>query len=259
MNELQHPRPTGPLATTGRHRANGVPIEVSDLVKRYGDLEVLHGVSFTAHAGEITGLLGPNGAGKSTTMRILLGLASADGGSATFAGSAYRDLDRPTTLVGAVVDLAAAHPAMTARGHLRTYAALGGHAETSVERVVHLTGLVGYADRRIRGFSTGMRQRLALATALLGDPAVLVLDEPTNGLDPAGIAWMRGFLRRFADAGGTVLISSHVLTELQQSIDRAVLIDHGRVVWSGDRAALDPDGGSLEALYLRLTGAEAAA
>jgi ABC-2 type transport system ATP-binding protein len=238
---------------------NGVDIEVTDLVKRYGDVEALHGVSFTARAGEITGFLGPNGAGKSTTMRILLGLASADRGSAGFGGSAYRDFDRPGNVVGAVVDLAAAHPAMTARAHLRTYAALGGHPESSVARVVHLVGLVAYADRRIRGFSTGMRQRLALATALLGDPAVLVLDEPTNGLDPAGIAWMRDFLRRFADAGGTVLISSHVLTELQQSIDRAVLMDEGRVIWSGDRAALDLDGGSLEALYLRLTGAEVAA
>jgi ABC-2 type transport system ATP-binding protein len=233
-----------------------VDIEVTDLTKRFGDVSAIEGVTFRAPAGRITGFIGANGAGKSTTMRILLGLVSPDEGSARFGERRYRDLANPSDIVGAVIDLASAHPSMTARGHLRTYAALGGHPPERVTEVATLTGLEAFIDRRIRGYSTGMRQRLALATALLGDPRVLVLDEPSNGLDPAGIVWMRSFLRRFADDGGTVLISSHVLGELQQLIDHVVLIDHGRVIWNGTRSQLTELGDDLEAVYLHLTSTE---
>lgn len=235
---------------------NAVEIDVVGLAKSFRDVEAVREVTFTAPAGQVTGFIGANGAGKSTTLRMLVGLTSPDRGAAHFGGTPYRDLAEPSGTVGAVLDIAAAHPSMTAIGHLRTYAALGGHAPARVAEVIALTGLDEYADRRIRGFSTGMRQRLALATALLGDPDVLVLDEPSNGLDPAGIMWLRIFIRRFADAGGTVLISSHVLAELEQVVDRVVLIDRGRIIWIGSRAELTEQGG-LEAAYFQLaiTGA----
>ncbi|WP_232331265.1 ABC transporter ATP-binding protein [Agromyces laixinhei] len=230
---------------------NAVDIEVVGLEKRFGNVAAVHGATFTAPAGQVTGFIGANGAGKSTTLRMLVGLTTPDGGSAHFGGTPYRALARPSRTVGAVLDIAGAHPSMTAIGHLRTYAALGGHAPGRIGDVISLTGLESYAHRRIRGFSTGMRQRLALATALLGDPAVLVLDEPSNGLDPAGIVWLRRFIRRFADAGGTVLISSHVLAELEQVVDGVVLIDAGRILWSGTRTQLVERGG-LEAMYFQL-------
>ncbi|GAA1818326.1 ABC transporter ATP-binding protein [Agromyces neolithicus] len=230
---------------------SAVDIEVAGLAKRFGQVEAVHDVTFTAKAGQVTGFIGANGAGKSTTLRMLVGLTAPDRGSAEFGGTPYRDLVDPSGTVGAVLDIAGAHPSMTAVGHLRTYAALGGHAPARVDEVITLTGLEPYAHRRIRGFSTGMRQRLALATALLGDPDVLVLDEPSNGLDPAGIMWLRLFIRRFADAGGTVLISSHVLAELEQVVDGVVLIERGRVLWSGSRAQLAEQGG-LEAMYFQL-------
>ncbi|WP_350347772.1 ATP-binding cassette domain-containing protein [Agromyces sp. G08B096] len=236
-----------------------VGVAVDRLAKRFGEVEAVAGVSFTAPAGRITGFVGANGAGKSTTLRMLLGLVASDGGDARFGGTRYRDLPDPSGTVGAVVDLASANPAMTARGHLRTYATLGGHPRERVAEVIALTALADFADRRIRGYSTGMRQRLALATALLGDPDVLVLDEPSNGLDPAGIVWMRSFLRGFADDGGTVLISSHVLTELQQLVDDVVLIDRGSIRWHGTRTELLELGGDLETVFFALTATEASA
>lgn len=238
---------------------SGIDIEVTGLAKRFGEVDAVRDVSFSAPAGSVTGFVGANGAGKSTTLRMLLGLVHPDRGRSCFGGTPFRDLDDPSGVVGAVLDLAAAHPSMTARGHLRTYAALGGHSVARVDEVIGSTGLTTYADRRIRGFSTGMRQRLALATALLGDPSVLVLDEPSNGLDPAGILWMRTFLRGFADAGGTVLISSHVLSELEQIVDGVVVIDQGRIVWTGSRDELTARGGDLEALYFQFAAAEVAA
>lgn len=232
---------------------NGIPIEIAGLTKRFGQLLAADAVSFRAEPGRVTGFVGPNGAGKSTTLRALLGLTSADAGSAHFDGTAYRDLRDPTGTVGAVLDLAAAHPATTGHGHLRTYCTLGGHPAHRVEEVIAITGLDGFAGRRVSGYSTGMRQRLALATALLGDPAVLVLDEPSNGLDPAGIVWLRTFLRRFAATGRTVLLSSHVLSELQLSIDDLVLIDHGRIAWTGPVAEFAGRGLTLEEAFLERT------
>lgn len=158
-----------------------------------------------------------------------------------------------------MLDIASAHPTTTARGHLSTFSALGGHPPHRVTEVINAVKLDGFADRRVGGFSTGMRQRLALATALLGDPSVLVLDEPSNGLDPAGIVWLRGFLRDFAASGRTVLISSHVLTELQHSIDDLVLINHGRIAWSGTLSAFTGHGTTLEEAFLNLTTKEHAA
>ncbi|WP_433161560.1 ABC transporter ATP-binding protein [Kribbella sp. CA-247076] len=235
---------------------SGLPIRVSGLAKRFGSVEAVVDATFTAEAGRVTGFVGPNGAGKSTTLRMLLGLTRPDRGIASFGETPYRDLAAPTGTVGAVLDIAAAHPAATARGHLRTFGDLGGHPRERVDRVIDAVDLGGYADRRVKGFSTGMRQRLALATALLGDPGVLVLDEPSNGLDPAGIVWLRTFLRDFAASGRTVLVSSHVLTELQYSIDDLVLIDHGRIAWSGSLPDFTEHGGTLEEAFLALTAKE---
>ncbi|MGW9630694.1 ABC transporter ATP-binding protein [Agromyces sp. NPDC055520] len=231
-------------------------IEVRGLAKRIGAVEAVRDASFVAKAGRVTGFLGPNGAGKSTTLRMLLGLTRPDAGTALIGGIRYRDLADPSGTVGAVLDVAGAHPAMTARGHLRSFAALGGHRVERVVRVAELTGIAEYLDRRVGSFSTGMRQRLALATALLGAPDVLVLDEPSNGLDPAGIVWLRTFLRDFAQHGGTVLLSSHVLTELQHGIDDLVLIDRGRTTWTGPLSAFTHRGTSLEAAFLELTSGE---
>jgi ABC-2 type transport system ATP-binding protein len=232
---------------------SGAAIEVAGLTKRFGTFDAVHDVSFVAHAGRVTGFLGPNGAGKSTTLRILLGLVRPDAGSARFRGIRYPDLADPSGTVGAVLDLAGAHPAMTARGHLRTACDLGGHHRGRIDHVADAVGISPFIDRRVGTYSTGMRQRLALATALLGDPEVLVLDEPSNGLDPAGIVWLREFLRDFAAGGRTVLLSSHVLTELQHGIDDLVLIDHGRVTWTGPLAAFTERGTSLEEAFLELT------
>ncbi|GAA3123749.1 ABC-2 type transport system ATP-binding protein [Kribbella aluminosa] len=239
--------------------SQGLPIRVSGLSKAFGPVRAVQDVTFTAAAGRVTGFVGPNGAGKSTTLRMLLGLIRPDAGSALFGGTPYRELPAPTGTVGAVLDLAAAHPATSARAQLRTVCDLSGHDRSRVDAVIETVELTGYADRKVRGFSTGMRQRLALATALLGDPGVLVLDEPSNGLDPAGIVWLRTFLRSLADEGRTVLISSHVLTELQYSVDDLVLIDHGRIAWSGGLADFTGHGATLEQAFLTLTANEVTA
>lgn len=232
------------------------PIEVTHLTKSFGAVRAVDDVSFTVRGGRVTGFLGPNGAGKSTTLRMLLALMRPDSGSALVTGQAYRDLPAPTRTVGAVLDLASAHPGMTARGHLRTCAALGAAPRSRVEEVLSQVDAEEYADRRIATFSTGMRQRLALATALLGDPEVLVLDEPSHGLDPAGIAWLRSFLGDFTARGRTVLLSSHVLSEVQQGIDDVVLIDRGRIAWSSPLPDLLATSDSLESAFLRVTRAE---
>jgi ABC-2 type transport system ATP-binding protein len=181
----------------------------------------------------VTGFLGPNGAGKTTTMRMLTGLVSPTSGTAAIRGRPYARLPRPSRTVGAVFDASAFHPGHTARDHLRIYAAMGGYPDSRVTDLLDLLGLAGAADRRTLGFSSGMRQRLNLATALLGDPRVLLLDEPSNGLDPEGMQWLRGFLRRLADEGRTVLISSHVLSEIQQLVDDVVVIRRGEFVAAG--------------------------
>lgn len=218
--------------------ADGIPIEISGLTKRFGQVTAVEDLSFTVEPGRVTGFLGPNGAGKTTTLRALLGLVRPTEGSATFAGRRYRDLKRPLETVGAALD-AAFHPGRSARDHLRVVASAGGIRSSRVDPVLAQVGLADFADRRVGGYSMGMRQRLALATTLLGDPRVLVLDEPINGLDPEGIRWIRGFLQGLAREGRTVLVSSHLLSEVQQSVDDVVIISRGRLVKSGPLSSLE--------------------
>jgi ABC-2 type transport system ATP-binding protein len=204
-------------------------VEIRDLYKRFGPIHAVNGLSFDVEAGRVTGFLGPNGAGKSTTLRALLGLVRPTGGTATFAGRRYEELDRPSAQVGAVLEDTGFHPGRTGRNHLRVLAVTGEHPAGRVDEVLSDVGLSDAADRRVKGYSMGMRQRLAIAAALLGDPQVLILDEPTNGLDPPGITWMRGLLREQAAKGRAVLISSHLLAEVAQSVDDVVVIAKGEL------------------------------
>jgi ABC-2 type transport system ATP-binding protein len=208
-------------------------IEVRDLRKRFGSVEAVRGLTFDAHPGRVTGFLGPNGAGKSTTLRALLGLVHPTDGAASFDGRPYRDLDRPTSQVGAVLEDTAFHPGRSARDHLRVLAVAGEHPAARVDEVLEIVGLTADAGRRVKGYSMGMRQRLAIAGALLGDPQVLILDEPTNGLDPPGIRWMRDLVRHQAALGRTVLVSSHLLAEVAQSVDDVVVIANGELKGAG--------------------------
>jgi ABC-2 type transport system ATP-binding protein len=204
-------------------------IEVNDLTKDYGEVRAVDHLTFSVAAGSITGFLGPNGSGKSTTLRALLGLVAPTGGTTKIAGCRYRDLADPLSQVGAMLE-ATAHPARSARNHLRAIAADARAPRTRVDEVLEVVELSAAADRRVGGFSLGMKQRLGLATALIHDPRILVLDEPANGLDPQGIRWLRDFLRALADEGRTILLSSHVLAEVAQTVDDVVVIDHGRLV-----------------------------
>ncbi|GAA4922912.1 ATP-binding cassette domain-containing protein [Nonomuraea thailandensis] len=203
------------------------------LSKSFGPVRAVSELSFEAAAGTVTAFLGPNGAGKTTTMRMLLGLVRPSAGSATIGGRRYADLPSPSSRVGAVLDTSGCHPAHTVHDHLRVYARMGGHPRSRVSEVMELTGAAAFAGRRTRTLSTGMRRRVQLATALLGDPAALVLDEPANGLDPEGIAWLRGFLRDLAGQGRAILISSHVLSEVEQVAGQVVMIRQGRLVTAG--------------------------
>jgi ABC-2 type transport system ATP-binding protein len=202
-------------------------IEIRGLSKHFGSVQAVKDLSFDVEAGRVTGFLGPNGAGKSTTLRALLGLVRADAGTGTFNGRRYEELEHPSSQVGAVLEEASFHPGRTGRNHLRVLAAAGQHPETRVQEVIEQVDLKGGADRRVKGYSMGMRQRLAIAAALLGDPEVLILDEPTNGLDPPGIRWMRQLVRAQAERGRAVLVSSHLLAEVAQSVDQVVVISHG--------------------------------
>lgn len=213
-------------------------IVVDHLSKSFRTVRAVDDLSFTVGPGRVTGFLGPNGAGKTTTLRMLLGLVRADAGHATIGGRRYVDIPRPQRVVGAALEAASFHPGRTARDHLRVYAPQVGVPTSRCEEVLATVGLTEAADRRVGGFSLGMRQRLGLAATLLGDPRVLVLDEPANGLDPEGIAWLRGFLRHLAREGRTVLVSSHVLSEVQQTVDDVVIIAAGRLVHASSLAAL---------------------
>lgn len=204
-------------------------IEVTDLCKDYADIRAVDHLSFTVEAGTITGFLGPNGSGKTTTLRALLGLVEPTSGTVHIAGSRYRDLDDPLHHVGAMLE-SSAHPSRTARNHLRVVAAEARMPRSRVDEVLELVELTSAANRRVGTFSLGMHQRLGLATALISEPGILVLDEPANGLDPQGIRWLRDFLRGLAGAGHTILLSSHVLAEVAQTVDHVVVIDHGRIV-----------------------------
>jgi ABC-2 type transport system ATP-binding protein len=195
-------------------------------------------LSFNVRAGAVTGFLGPNGAGKTTTLRMVLGLARPTSGHATVAGRRYVDLDDPARMVGANLEVAGAHPGRSGRNHLRSLAAMAGLPPSRTEEVLQLVEMQGAADRRVGKYSMGMRQRLGLAATLLGDPEVLVLDEPANGLDPQGIRWLRDFLRAMAGEGRTVLVSSHVLAEVAQTVDDVVVIHRGRMVRQGSVSEL---------------------
>jgi ABC-2 type transport system ATP-binding protein len=214
-------------------------ITIEGLTKRFGDVVAVDGLSFEVDQGTVTGFLGPNGAGKTTTLRVLLGLVTPTAGTARINGKPYRELAAPLCQVGAVLEASSFHPGRTARNHLRVVATAAGLPRTRADEVLAQVGLNQAANRRAGGFSLGMRQRLALATALLGDPGVLVLDEPANGLDPEGIHWLRGVLRHLADQGRTVLVSSHVLAEVAQTVDQVVIIAHGRLVTQSTLAALN--------------------
>ena len=208
-------------------------VTVSKLSKHFGPVKAVDNLSFTVKPGTVTGFLGPNGAGKTTTLRMLLGLVKPNGGTARIGGKAYAELDHPLTHVGAALEAASFHPGRRARDHLRILCAASGLPESRADEVLATVGLAEVGKRRVKGFSMGMRQRLGLAATLLGDPQVLILDEPANGLDPEGINWLRGFLRQLAGEGRTVLISSHMLSEVQQTVDNVVIIAHGRLVRSG--------------------------
>jgi ABC-2 type transport system ATP-binding protein len=245
-------------------------IEARDLRKRYGRTVAVDGLSFTVAPGLVTAFVGPNGAGKSTTMRMLLGLDAPDEGAALLGGRPYRSLSQPLREVGAALDAAAVHPGRRARDHLRWLAYAGGLPGRRVGEVLELVGLASVAGRRVGGFSLGMRQRLGIAGALLGDPPVLLFDEPTGGLDPEGIRWIRGLLRSLAAEGRAVLVSSHLMRELEGSADHLVVIGRGRLVAdtsvrdllaaaSGDRVVLRTSMGQRAMTVLAGAGATVAA
>jgi ABC-2 type transport system ATP-binding protein len=208
-------------------------IVVRNLTKRFGPVEAVRDLSFTVEPGQVTGFLGPNGAGKTTTLRAALGLLTPSDGEVTVNGVRYEQLGRPAKVVGALLDSNAFHNSRRARAHLRIYTAAIGVPDQRADEVLALVGLSDAANRKIGGFSLGMRQRLALATALLGDPRILILDEPGSGLDPEGVAWLRGFMRSFAGSGRTVLVSSHQLAEVAQTVDQVVIISQGARVFEG--------------------------
>ena len=208
-------------------------IEVGQLTKRFGTATAVDRLSFQVATATVTGFLGPNGAGKTTTLRMLLGLVRPDRGQATIWGRRYAELGSRRRAVGAVLEASGLHPGRTVRDHLRVRCAATGISRSRADAVLEVTGLAGLAGRRAGSLSLGERQRLGLAAALLGDPEVLILDEPGNGLDPAGVAWLRGFLRHLAGEGRTVLVSSHLLAEVAQTADQVIVIDHGRLVSSG--------------------------
>ena len=208
-------------------------ISVDRLTKRYRTVTAVDDLSFDVAPGRVTGFLGPNGAGKTTTLRMLLGLAAPDSGTATIGGARYRDLPDPARTVGAALEADSFHPRRSAVEHLRIMATAAGIPRSRVAQVISMVGLAEAARRRVGGFSLGMRQRLTLATTLLGDPGVLILDEPLNGLDPDGIRWMRGLLRQLAADGRTILISSHLLNEAAQTVDDVVVINHGKLAAQG--------------------------
>jgi ABC-2 type transport system ATP-binding protein len=208
-------------------------IVVSGLTKQYRGVTAVHDLSFTVEPGRVTGFLGPNGAGKTTTLRMLLNLVMPSAGTATIGGRRYADLEEPSRVVGAVLEASAAHKGRTGRNHLRACCLTVGLSLSRADEVLDLVGLTPAADRKFKGYSLGMRQRLGIAAAMLGDPGVLILDEPANGLDPEGIRWMRELLQGLAAQGRTVLVSSHLLSEMQALADDVVIVAAGRLVRQG--------------------------
>jgi len=231
-------------------------IEATGLTKRYGHTVAVDHLSFAVEAGQVVGFLGPNGAGKTTTLRMLLGLVLPDQGSASVDGRPYVALPSPACQVGAVLEASSCHPGRTARNHLRVRALAAGLDPTRVEDVLGLVGLASAADQRAGTFSLGMRQRLGLASALLADPDVLILDEPANGLDPEGVRWLRDLIRGLAADGAAVLVSSHLLAEVAQTVDDVIIINSGRLVAHSPINELTA-GAALEDVFLGLTGRDA--
>ena len=232
-------------------------VAVSGLTKRFGELTAVEDLTFSIDRGTVTGFLGPNGAGKTTTLRLLLGLAEPTAGEALVFGRRYRELDHPARRVGAVLESNDFHPGRSGRDHLRVLALAAEIPFNRVEEVLETVELDAAAGRRVKTYSLGMRQRLGLAAALLGDPELLVLDEPANGLDPAGVHWLRTFLRGFAERGRTVLVSSHLLAEIAQTVDQVVIIDRGRLAAIARLDELASRGENLEDAYLELTAGSA--
>ncbi|MGR6920236.1 ABC transporter ATP-binding protein [[Actinomadura] parvosata] len=230
-------------------------IEITGLTKYHGGRAAIQDVSFAVRPGRVTGFLGPNGAGKSSTLRILLGLDRADAGTALIGGRPYRELRDPLRTVGSLLEGSGAHRSRTARAHLGWVARSNGIPKRRVGEVLEQVGLAGAAGRRVGGFSLGMGQRLGMAAALLGEPAVLVLDEPVNGLDPDGIRWIRRLLRDYAADGRTVLLSSHLMSEMAETADDLVVISAGRVIAAGPLAEVTAGHASLEEAFFALTDA----
>jgi ABC-2 type transport system ATP-binding protein len=231
-------------------------VRISSLTKRYRDVVAVDDVTFSLDVGTVTGLLGPNGAGKTTTLRVLLGLAEPTAGEALVFGRRYCEFDQPARQIGAVLESNDFHPGRSGRNHLRMLALAAEIPPGRVEEVLGVVELEAAADRRVKTYSLGMRQRLGIAGALLGGPELLVLDEPANGLDPAGVHWLRSFLRGFADGGGTVVVASHLLAEVAQAVDQVVIIDRGRLVAISALDELIKGRRTLEDAYLELTKGE---
>ncbi|MCV4231103.1 ATP-binding cassette domain-containing protein [Virgibacillus sp. LDC1] len=232
-------------------------IEINNLVKHRGNQEILSGISFKARPGRVTGFLGPNGAGKSSTLRILLGLDRATSGSALINGKPFAKLYNPAVIIGATLDGSGAHRRRTGRAHLRWIARAAGLSHSRVEEVLNMVGLTKAADKRVGNYSLGMGRRLGMAAALLGDPKILVLDEPVNGLDPEGIRFIRTFLRERAESGNTVLLSSHLIGELAETVDDVVIIKHGKIVADGTLEEVMGNHSSLEEAFFALTSDKA--
>jgi ABC-2 type transport system ATP-binding protein len=232
-------------------------VAVRELSKRYGEVVAVDRLSFDLAVGTITGFLGPNGAGKTTTLRLLVGLARPTSGEALVFGQPYRTLADPARRIGAVLESGDFDPGRSGRSHLRALALAAGIDDARVHELLELVELDRAATRPVGGYSLGMRQRLGLAGALLGDPELLILDEPANGLDAAGVHWLRGFLRQYAAKGNTVLVSSHLLAEVAQTVDRVIIIDRGRLAAGFDVADVPGGAGGLEGLYLQLTARDA--
>ena len=230
-------------------------VAVRGLTKRFGTTLAVDDLSFDAGAGVVTGFLGPNGAGKTTTLRMVLGLVTPTAGTATVDGQAYRELTNPARSVGAVLEGGNFHPGRSGRDHLRVLATAAGIPSRRADELLEMVGIADVAERRVGTYSQGMRQRLGLAAALLGDPQALILDEPANGLDPQGIRWLRDLLRSLARGGRAVLVSSHVLSEVAQTVDQVVIIDQGRLRAQAPLADLLGRAGTLEDVFLELTGA----
>jgi ABC-2 type transport system ATP-binding protein len=230
-------------------------IAFDGLVKQYGKQKAVDSLTASVSAGRVTGFLGPNGAGKSTTLRCLVGLSAPSEGTATIFGKPYKDIENPLSRIGTVLDSRGFHASLTGKQNLKIVAAAAGIDDTRVDEVLELVELADAKDKRMKNYSLGMKQRLALAGAILGNPEILILDEPANGLDPAGIAWLRNFLKNMAASGKTILVSSHQLAEMQNTVDDVLIINKGKLIAQGSMAEVKGDG-TLEEAFLRLTGGQ---